>query len=102
MERVCLLPEHVLHALVRYALWLLECSHESGRCHATMFFGTSFQFRVILNLFDAQVRFHRIEADVKTVPPRPVLIVKVGNRRDSKPSTSRPHPVGFQHGHSQN
>ena len=52
MERVCLLPEHVLHSLVAYALWLLEFSHESGRCHAIMFFGASFQFRVILELFD--------------------------------------------------
>lgn len=38
----------------RYALWLLECSHDSGRCHATMFFGLSFQFRVILEEFDNQ------------------------------------------------
>jgi hypothetical protein len=40
--------------LVRYSLWLLECSHDSGRCHATMFFGLSFQFRGILAEFDAQ------------------------------------------------
>ncbi|KAL4714823.1 hypothetical protein ACJJTC_002682 [Scirpophaga incertulas] len=45
MERVCLLPRKTLGDLVRYALWLLECSHDSGRCHATMFFGLSFQFR---------------------------------------------------------
>ncbi|XP_039287323.1 DDB1- and CUL4-associated factor 1 [Nilaparvata lugens] len=54
MERVCLLPQHILSDLVRYALWLLECSHDSGRCHATMFFGVSFQFRIILEEFDAQ------------------------------------------------
>lgn len=56
MERVCLLPRRVLADLVRYALWLLECSHDSGRCHATMFFGFSFQFRVILEEFDNQVQ----------------------------------------------
>ena len=45
MERVCLLPHAVLTDMVKYCLWLLECSHESGRCHATMFFSASFQFR---------------------------------------------------------
>ena len=35
-------------------LWLLECSHESGRCHATMFFSLAFSFRVLLDLFDQQ------------------------------------------------
>ena len=60
MERVCLLPEHVLYSLVAYALWLLEFSHESGRCHAIMFFGASFQFRVILELFDNQDGLRRL------------------------------------------
>lgn len=36
----------------RYALWLLECSHDSSRCHATMFFSYSFHFRVIQEIFD--------------------------------------------------
>lgn len=54
MERVCLLPQHVLSDLVKYSLWLMECSHDSSRCHATMFFGFTFGFRVILDLFDAQ------------------------------------------------
>lgn len=54
MERVCLLPMHVISDLVTYALWLLERSHDSGRCHATMFFGFSFPFKVILEEFDAQ------------------------------------------------
>lgn len=38
----------------RYALWLLGCSHDSGRCHATMFFGLAFQFKNILDEFDNQ------------------------------------------------
>ncbi|XP_078596446.1 DDB1- and CUL4-associated factor 1-like isoform X1 [Branchiostoma floridae x Branchiostoma japonicum] len=54
MERVCLLPHNVLSDLVDYTLWLLECSHESGRCHATMFFTVTFGFRTILELFDRQ------------------------------------------------
>ncbi|KAI1277988.1 Protein mahjong [Halotydeus destructor] len=54
MEKVCSLPKPVLSDMVSYALWLLECSHDSSRCHATMFFGLSFAFRVILELFDGQ------------------------------------------------
>ena len=38
--------------MVKYALWLLECSHYSGRCHATIFFSLTFSFRAILGLFD--------------------------------------------------
>ncbi|XP_033116382.1 DDB1- and CUL4-associated factor 1-like [Anneissia japonica] len=52
MERICLLPSPVLSDLTSYGLWLLECSHESGRCHATMFFMLSFHFRAVLDLFD--------------------------------------------------
>lgn len=54
MERVCTFPREIISELVRYACWLLECSHDSGRCHATMFFGLTFKFRVILEEFDAQ------------------------------------------------
>lgn len=54
MERICNMPKPLIAELVTYALWLLGCSHDSGRCHATMFFGLSFQFKVILDEFDAQ------------------------------------------------
>ena len=54
MERICLHPKSILLDLVNYALWLLECSHESSRSQSTMFFSVSFSFRVILELFDAQ------------------------------------------------
>ena len=36
-----------------YMLWLLECSHESGRCHAIMFFSMAFPIRIIIELFDS-------------------------------------------------
>ncbi|KAM8831186.1 DDB1- and CUL4-associated factor 1 isoform 1-T1 [Synchiropus picturatus] len=52
MERVCMLPHHILSDVVGYTLWLLECSHASGCCHATMFFSISFSFRAVLELFD--------------------------------------------------
>lgn len=68
MERVCLLPQRILSDLVRYSLWLLECSHDSGRCHATMFFGLSFQFRVILEEFDAQDGLRKLYNVVSTLP----------------------------------
>lgn len=54
MERVCMLPQSVLSDLVEYALWLMERSHDSSRCHVTMFFGLAFPFRSLLELFDAQ------------------------------------------------
>ncbi|XP_050398769.1 DDB1- and CUL4-associated factor 1 [Patella vulgata] len=54
LERVCLLPEHILVNLVEYALWLLECSHDSSRIHAAMFFSQTFPFKVMLDLFDQQ------------------------------------------------
>ncbi|CAH0698535.1 unnamed protein product [Spodoptera exigua] len=68
MERVCLLPRKTLADLVRYALWLLECSHDSGRCHATMFFGLSFQFRVILEEFDHQDGLRKLYNVISTLP----------------------------------
>ncbi|XP_015243536.1 PREDICTED: protein VPRBP-like isoform X1 [Cyprinodon variegatus] len=52
MERVCMFPDGVLSDMVSYALWLLESSHASGICHATMFFSISFSFRAVLQLFD--------------------------------------------------
>lgn len=54
MERVCMSQQQVLMELVSCVLWLLECSHESGRVHAAMFFGLSFPFRIIVELFDQQ------------------------------------------------
>ncbi|KAK7868719.1 hypothetical protein R5R35_008241 [Gryllus longicercus] len=68
MERVCQLPHHLISELVRYALWLLECSHDSGRCHATMFFGLSFQFRVILQAFDAEDGLRKLYNLISTLP----------------------------------
>ncbi|XP_037788509.1 LOW QUALITY PROTEIN: DDB1- and CUL4-associated factor 1-like [Penaeus monodon] len=54
VERICLLPDHVLGELIRYSLWLLECSHQSSRTHAVMFFGMVFRFKAILEKFDEQ------------------------------------------------
>lgn len=54
MERICLMSQTLVSEVVKYALWLLSSAHDSGRCHATMFFGLSFQFKIILDEFDNQ------------------------------------------------
>uniref|UniRef100_A0A1I8GR74 LisH domain-containing protein n=1 Tax=Macrostomum lignano TaxID=282301 RepID=A0A1I8GR74_9PLAT len=54
MERLCSLPEDLVANLVEYGLWLLECSHNTGRCYATMFFSHAFGFKLILDYFDKQ------------------------------------------------
>ncbi|CAH2000052.1 unnamed protein product [Acanthoscelides obtectus] len=68
MERVCLLPKYVVSNLVKYALWLLECSHDSGRCQAIMFFGLTFQFKVILDEFDSQDGLRKLHNVIATLP----------------------------------
>ncbi|XP_015439812.1 PREDICTED: protein mahjong [Dufourea novaeangliae] len=68
MERVCMLPKRVISNLVTYALWLLERSHDSGRCHATMFFGFSFPFKAILVEFDAQDGLRKLFNVISTLP----------------------------------
>uniref|UniRef100_UPI003AAC6DC5 DDB1- and CUL4-associated factor 1-like n=1 Tax=Centroberyx gerrardi TaxID=166262 RepID=UPI003AAC6DC5 len=67
MERVCTLPDSVLSDMVSYALWLLESSHASGCCHATMFFSISFSFRAVLQLFDQQDGLRRLVNLVSTL-----------------------------------
>ncbi|KAG7493398.1 DDB1-and CUL4-associated factor 1-like isoform X1 [Solea senegalensis] len=67
MERVCMLPDEVLSQMVSYALWLLESSHTSGVCHATMFFSISFSFRAVLQLFDKQDGLRRLVNLISTL-----------------------------------
>ncbi|XP_066157890.1 protein mahjong isoform X2 [Euwallacea fornicatus] len=68
MERVCLLPKYIITNLVKYALWLLECSHDSGKCQAIMFFGLTFQFKIILDEFDAQDGLRKLHNVISTLP----------------------------------
>ncbi|XP_070815845.1 DDB1- and CUL4-associated factor 1-like isoform X1 [Chaetodon trifascialis] len=67
MERVCTLADGVLSDVVSYALWLLESSHASGVCHATMFFSISFSFRAVLQLFDLQDGLRRLVNLISTL-----------------------------------
>nr|XP_042905240.1 DDB1- and CUL4-associated factor 1 isoform X2 [Parasteatoda tepidariorum] len=54
MEKICMLSSSDIAELVSYALYLLEGSHDSSRCHATMFFGFAFAFKIILQHFNEQ------------------------------------------------
>ncbi|NWS57108.1 DCAF1 factor, partial [Chunga burmeisteri] len=67
MERVCMHPHNVLSDVVNYTLWLMECSHASGCCHATMFFSICFSFRAVLELFDRHDGLRRLVNLVRLV-----------------------------------
>ncbi|KAM7301190.1 DDB1 and CUL4-associated factor 1 isoform X3 [Ixodes scapularis] len=82
MERVCMLPQSVLADLVQYALWLMERSHDSSRCHATMFFGLAFPFRSLLELFDAQDGLRKLLNVMSTLD----VFVRTNNAEGSSPS----------------
>uniref|UniRef100_A0A803V4X9 DDB1- and CUL4-associated factor 1 n=1 Tax=Ficedula albicollis TaxID=59894 RepID=A0A803V4X9_FICAL len=67
MERVCMHPHNVLSDVVNYTLWLMECSHASGCCHATMFFSICFSFRAVLELFDRHDGLRRLVNLISTL-----------------------------------
>ncbi|XP_059167195.1 DDB1- and CUL4-associated factor 1-like [Physella acuta] len=66
-ERMCMLPESVLSDVVSYNLWLMECSHDSSRCHACLFFSQSFPYKIILNLFDQKDGLRRLINVISTL-----------------------------------
>ena len=61
------LPHDTLTELVRYCLWLLECSHETGRQYSIMFFGLAFPFRSILEIFDNNDGLRRLYNTICTL-----------------------------------
>lgn len=54
MERVCALSPGTLDSVVELALQLLECSQDSARKNAAIFFAAAFVFKAVLDLFDAR------------------------------------------------
>uniref|UniRef100_A0A182J9K7 Uncharacterized protein n=1 Tax=Anopheles atroparvus TaxID=41427 RepID=A0A182J9K7_ANOAO len=68
MERICLMRREIITEMVSYALWLLGCPHDSGRCHATMFFGLSCQFKTILDEFDKQDGLRKLYNVISVLP----------------------------------
>ncbi|RUS87998.1 hypothetical protein EGW08_004276 [Elysia chlorotica] len=51
----------------RYNLWLMECSHDSSRCHACLFFSQSFPYKIILQLFDEKDGLRRLINAISTL-----------------------------------
>lgn len=68
MERICSMSPRLISELVTYALGLLGCNHDSGRCHATMFFGLSFQFKHMLEEFDNQDGLRKLYNVISVLP----------------------------------
>lgn len=68
MERICAMPPRLISELVTYSLGLLGCNHDSGRCHATMFFGLSFQFKVMLDEYDKQDGLRQLYNVISVLP----------------------------------
>ena len=54
MEKICHLPQPILQKMVKYMLWNMECSHESGKQWAINFFGLASNFRILLNIIDEE------------------------------------------------
>ena len=67
MEKVCLLPRPVLCNLMKYILWLVECSHDSGRQWAVMFCGLACAFRILLDIFDEQDGARKLYNSISTL-----------------------------------
>ena len=51
---------HTFFFIFRYCLWLLECSHMTGRQYAIMFFGLAVPYLNVLQIFDHQVCFIKV------------------------------------------
>lgn len=66
MVRICQMSQKLVSELVTYGLWLLGSTHDSSRCHATMFFGLSFQFKIMLDEFDKQDGLRKLYNVVST------------------------------------
>ncbi|KAF7253096.1 hypothetical protein EG68_07325 [Paragonimus skrjabini miyazakii] len=54
MERVCQLPSAELTEMIKYALWLVECSHPSARCYSLFFLNLVLCYGVTFELFESQ------------------------------------------------
>lgn len=67
MEKVCAMPSDVVAEVVRYVLWCMECSHESGRQFAAMFFGIACFFPAMLEAMDGQDGLRRLYNTVSTL-----------------------------------
>lgn len=51
----------------RYAISMLECTHNISRLHATKFFSYSFKFTVIREIFDEHEGLHKLIKMVRLI-----------------------------------
>ena len=67
MEKVCQLPQNVLHKIIQYILWLIECSHVSGKQWAINFFGLASSFPTLINIIDELDGIRKIYNQISTL-----------------------------------
>lgn len=67
-ERICCMSPEVISSLMECVLWLLGSTHDSGRCHATMFLSVCLQFKIILDEFDRQDGFRKLYNVISILP----------------------------------
>ncbi|XP_015776035.1 PREDICTED: protein VPRBP-like isoform X3 [Acropora digitifera] len=68
MQMVSRLPASVLSLLVKFGLWLLRFSHDTGRYHATMFFSFCFSSHAVLEIFDGNNGLQILINKLSTLP----------------------------------
>ncbi|CAH8518191.1 hypothetical protein MS3_00006654 [Schistosoma haematobium] len=54
MERVCQLSSSLLDDLIKYSLWLVECSHPSARCYSLFFLHLVLCYGITFRRFEQQ------------------------------------------------
>ena len=54
------LPHNTPRDLMRYCLWLLECSHKTGSQCSVMFFGLALPFPSVLEVFNSNDGLRRL------------------------------------------
>ncbi|TNN08815.1 DDB1- and CUL4-associated factor 1 [Schistosoma japonicum] len=54
MERVCQLSSNLLDDLIKYSLWLVECSHPSARCYSLFFLHLVLCYGITFRRFEQQ------------------------------------------------
>lgn len=52
MEKICHPPGNILRELIKYTMYLLECTYVSAKCHVVLFFSEAFSYRNVLSAFD--------------------------------------------------
>ncbi len=54
--------------MTKFAMWLLESSHDSGRCHAALFLLYAFPYQPFLKMFDSRNGLRYLVNMISTLP----------------------------------